>query len=177
MEDIKLILSQYLDNSLNKKYIITIGIRDQKLTLYENYKEIQNYKISSSKYGEGSEGGSNKTPLGAHYIKEFIGANTDIFTIFESRKPITDKAKVIKTWESTKEDIITTRILWLSGLENGKNKGANLDSYSRYIYIHGTNEEGMLGKKASHGCIRMGNSDIIDLCNREIANALVYISN
>jgi lipoprotein-anchoring transpeptidase ErfK/SrfK len=61
-------------------------------------------------------------------------------------------------------------------LEEGKNKGENIDTYQRYIYIHGTNEEGMLGKKSSHGCIRMGNSDIIDLCSKEICNIFVYIS-
>ena len=77
---------------------------------------------------------------------------------------------------SGNEDIISTRILWLSGLEDGINKGGNVDSYSRYIYIHGTNEEGMLGKKASHGCIRMSNNDIIDLCNSKINNSIVYIS-
>ena len=60
-------------------------------------------------------------------------------------------------------------------LEEGKNKGSNLDSYSRYIYIHGTNEEGMLGEKSSHGCIRMSNSDIIDLCDKNICNSFVYI--
>ena len=75
------------------------------------------------------------------------------------------------------DDIISSRILWLEGLEAGKNKGSNLDSFKRYIYIHGTHEEEKLGEKASHGCIRMGNNDIIDLCNRDIINTLVYISN
>ena len=90
--------------------------------------------------------------------------------------PTREITKVIKDQVTTEEDIISTRILWLSGLEEGKNKGLNIDSYSRFIYIHGTNEEGMLGKKASHGCVRMSNSDIINLCNRDICSALVYIS-
>ena len=62
-------------------------------------------------------------------------------------------------------------------MEEGKNKGFKVDTFQRYIYIHGTNDEGMLGNKASHGCIRMGNSDIINLCNKKIINTLVYISN
>ena len=176
MVDIKSIFSKYTDYSLNKDYIITISIKDQKLSLFKNYEEIQNYKISTSKYGEGSEKDSNKTPLGSHYIKEQIGSNADIFTIFKNRMPTREITKVIKDQVTTEEDIISTRILWLSGLEEGKNKGLNVDSYSRFIYIHGTNEEGMLGKKASHGCVRMSNSDIINLCNRDICSALVYIS-
>ena len=97
-------------------------------------------------------------------------------TIFRNRKPINKKTEIIKEHKSSDEDIISSRILWLEGLEEGKNKGENIDTYQRYIYIHGTNEEGMLGKKSSHGCIRMGNSDIIDLCSKEICNIFVYIS-
>jgi hypothetical protein len=115
--------------------------------------------------------------LGAHYIKEYIGKDEDLLTIFQNRLPINKKTKIIKDMRSTNEDIISSRILWLEGLEEGKNKGKNIDTYQRYIYIHGTNEEGLLGKKTSHGCIRMGNSDIIELCNKDICNTLVYISN
>ena len=70
--------------------------------------------------------------------------------------PITEKIDI-------KEDVITTRILWLDGLEIGKNKGGNVDSKSRYIYIHGTAEEGLIGEPASLGCIRMKNADVICL--------------
>ena len=126
MVDIKSIFSKYTDYSLNKDYIITISIKDQKLSLFKNYEEIQNYKISTSKYGEGSEKDSNKTPLGSHYIKEQIGSNADIFTIFKNRMPTREITKVIKDQVTTEEDIISTRILWLSGLEEGKNKGLNI---------------------------------------------------
>jgi len=67
---------------------------------------------------------------------------------------------------TSKTDDITSRILWLSGLEQGINKGGNVDSYQRYIYIHGTSEEGKLGIPASHGCIRMKNKDVIKLFNK-----------
>ena len=176
MKDIKSIFSQFSKKDLNQEYLIIINITNQILILYKNYNQIANYKISSSKYGEGNNKGSNKTPLGAHYIKEYIGENVDILTTFKNRKPTNIKTKIIKDHATSKEDIISTRILWLEGLEEGKNKGENIDSYLRYIYIHGTNEEGMLGKKASHGCIRMSNSDIIDLCSRKICNTFVYIS-
>ena len=97
-------------------------------------------------------------------------------TIFQNRVPTNNKAKIISEKKTSEEDIICSRILWLSGLEDGQNKGSGIDSLSRYIYIHGTNEEGLLGVKASHGCIRMSNSDIIDLCDKKISNALIYIS-
>ena len=63
------------------------------------------------------------------------------------------------------DDVVQSRILWLDGLEDGINKGEGVDSYSRYIYIHGTPEEWLLGEKASKGCIRMSNKDVIELFN------------
>tara|TARA_B100001996_G_scaffold379630_1_gene365691 strand:- start:707 stop:1261 length:555 start_codon:yes stop_codon:yes gene_type:complete len=183
MKDIKSIFSQFSNKDLNQEYLINIDITNQRLILYKNsiilpsyYNQIAEYKISSSKYGEGNKKDSNKTPLGAHYIKEYIGEGEDILTIFKNRKPTNIKTSIINDDVASNEDIISTRILWLEGLEEGKNKGVNIDSFLRYIYIHGTNEEGMLGKKSSHGCIRMSNSDIIDLCSRKICNTLVYIS-
>jgi lipoprotein-anchoring transpeptidase ErfK/SrfK len=65
----------------------------------------------------------------------------------------------------TEDDYVTSRIIWLDGEEDGLNKGGNVDSYKRYIYIHGTHEEGLIGTKASHGCIRMFNYDVIELFN------------
>jgi len=176
MKDIESIFTHYAGNNLNKKYSIAVSILSQKLTLYNKFKVDSVYTISSSKFGEGSKEGSYRTPLGAHYIKEYIGAGCDSLTIFENRVPTEHKTKIISVKKTSKEDIICSRILWLSGLEEGRNKGPSVDSLSRYIYIHGTNEEGLLGVKASHGCIRMSNSDIIDLCDKEISNALIYIS-
>ena len=176
MIDIKSIFSKYSNKQLNQKYIITVDIGNQNLCLLENFKIIEKYKISSSMYGEGNDEGSNKTPLGAHYIREFIGKDVDIYTIFKNRVSTNHIAKVLNKGEKSEEDIITTRILWLDGLEEGFNKGENFDTYKRYIYIHGTNEEDLIGQKASHGCIRMINSDIIKLCNKNLLNTFVYIS-
>lgn len=177
MKDINIIFSEYSHENLNKDYFIFINIFSQSLTLFQDFKEIAKYKVSTSRFGEGSEMGSNKTPLGAHFIKEYIGQDSEPLTIFEARIPTNKKTNIISDCIYSKEDIISSRILWLEGLEEGKNKGFKVDTFQRYIYIHGTNEEGMLGNKASHGCIRMGNSDIIDLCNKKIINTLVYISN
>ena len=72
-------------------------------------------------------------------------------------------AEIIHERNNNENDYVTSRILWLDGLEEGHNKGGNVDSFKRYIYIHGTHEEGLIGEKASHGCIRMFNNDVIEL--------------
>ena len=107
-----------------------------------------------------------KTPLGAHVISEKIGKGAKIGSVFKARKFTGEVVEPITERIDIKEDVITTRILWLDGLEKGRNKGGNVDSKSRYIYIHGTAEEGLIGEPASLGCIRMKNMDVIKLFNR-----------
>ena len=142
---------------------IEIDISLQRLYLLDNSTIISSYPISSSKYGEGSKQNSFKTPLGSHMIKEMIGDQVPKNTIFISRINTQREAKIIHDQENSDNDYVTTRIMWLDGMEDGKNKGKGVDSYNRYIYIHGTHEEGLIGQKASHGCIRMFNSDVIEL--------------
>ena len=142
---------------------MVIDISQQRLYLYQGKVLEASFPVSSSKYGEGSKENSFKTPLGEHIIKEMIGEGAKINTIFSSRINTTRPAKVINEAEDSKNDYVTSRIMWLDGLEDGQNKGGNVDSYKRYIYIHGTHEEGLIGSKASHGCIRMFNDDVIEL--------------
>ena len=157
-------------------YKIDIDISQQRLYLKQNDDLIKSYPISSSKFGEGSTENSNMTPLGLHVIKEKIGTNVPINTLFISRINTKRTVNIENSRNKTKDDHITSRILWLDGLEEGKNKGKGVDSYSRYIYIHGTHEEGLIGEKASHGCIRMLNNDVIDLYNYVNIGTKVYIS-
>jgi lipoprotein-anchoring transpeptidase ErfK/SrfK len=157
-------------------YKIDIDISQQRLYLKQNDNLIKSYPISSSKYGEGSIENSNMTPLGLHVIKEKIGTDVPINTLFISRINTKRTVNIENSRNKTKDDHITSRILWLDGLEEGKNKGKGVDSYSRYIYIHGTHEEGLIGEKASHGCIRMLNNDVIDLYNYVNIGTEVYIS-
>ena len=157
-------------------YKIDIDISQQRLYLKQNDDLIKSYPISSSKFGEGSTENSNMTPLGLHVIKEKIGTDVPINTLFISRINTKRTVNIENSRNKTKDDHITSRILWLDGLEEGKNKGKGVDSYSRYIYIHGTHEEGLIGEKASHGCIRMLNNDVIDLYNYVNIGTKVYIS-
>ena len=144
---------------------IEVDISEQRLYLIENSLIKASYPISTSKYGEGSIENSFKTPLGEHSIKEMIGEEAEINTIFTSRINTKRSATIIDQFEDTDNDYVTSRIMWLDGEEEGFNKGGNVDSYRRYIYIHGTHEEGLIGTKASHGCIRMFNYDVIELFN------------
>lgn len=144
---------------------IEVDISEQRLYLIENSLIKASYPISTSKYGEGSIENSFKTPLGKHSIKEMIGEEAEINTIFTSRINTKRSATIIDQFEDTDDDYVTSRIMWLDGEEDGLNKGGNVDSFRRYIYIHGTHEEGLIGTKASHGCIRMFNYDVIELFN------------
>jgi len=144
---------------------IEVDISEQRLYLIENNLIKASYPISTSKYGEGSIENSFKTPLGKHSIKEMIGEEAKINTIFTSRINTKRSATIIDQFEDTDNDYVTSRIMWLDGEEDGLNKGGNVDSFRRYIYIHGTHEEGLIGTKASHGCIRMFNYDVIELFN------------
>ena len=114
---------------------------------------LRRYPCSTSKFGLGFEPGSNKTPTGKFCIAEKHGDDAPPGMIFKSRVP-TGK------FGSDKDDAdhVQTRILWLDGLD-----ATNANTKARYIYIHGTNAESRLGTPASHGCVRMGNEDIIDL--------------
>ncbi len=126
--------------------------------------EIQNeYSISGAKKGAGNQSGSNQTPTGLHTVAEKFGEGVPLGGIMKSRKYIGEIAEIFIDETDVETDFVTTRILWLKGMEKGINSGGNVDSYHRYIYIHGTPEEGLLGKPASHGCIRMKNESVIHL--------------
>ena len=147
---------------------IVIDISEQQLYLYEGKQAIEDnliksYPVSSSKYGIGSQAGSNKTPLGQHRIQNKIGDGAPEGMIFKARQ---NTGIIADINGKDRSDFVTTRIMWLKGLEPGKNRGRRIDSYKRYIYIHGTAEEDKIGQPASHGCIRMYNNEVIDLFER-----------
>ena len=154
-----------------------VGVKRQELDLYLNGNHIISYPVSTSSHGAGTKSGSDMTPVGLHQIKGKFGFDVPIGGILKARKYTGNIAKIQTSPVETGEDAITTRILTLEGLENGINKGGELDSFGRHIYIHGTAEEGLIGKPASHGCVRMKNKDVIDLFNRVEKGMTVIILN
>lgn len=156
--------------------LIVISASEQKLFLIENSQVINSYKISTAEAGLGSRSGSNKTPLGVHKVSQKYGKNAPLGAIFKARQNTKRVAKILtKPGARSNADNVTTRILWLSGMESGINKGGNVDSHARYIYIHGTDEEGRLGNPASHGCIRMANTAVVELFQRVPVGTVVSI--
>jgi lipoprotein-anchoring transpeptidase ErfK/SrfK len=132
---------------------IDISIRDQNLRVSRGGKTLRSFPISSSRFGLGSEEGSLKTPLGKFRVGEKIGHDMPSGTIFQARVPLSPGDPPPET-----EDWVTTRILWLEGLEEH-----NANTRDRFIYIHGTKHEDKIGTPDSHGCIRMRNEDVIEL--------------
>jgi len=155
--------------------VINVSIVDQKLYLMEGNQQLKEYPVSTSVYGIGSKAGSNKTPLGKHKVIRKFGDGAPLGTIFRSRINTGQTAKIYTDDTDLEKDDVTTRILRLTGLEPGKNQGPGVDSFSRYIYIHGTPEEGLIGKPASHGCIRMKNADVVELYDLVDEGTLVTI--
>lgn len=164
-EEIKKFCSKnYGTEKLND--IIYVSVSEQKLYYYKDGSLVKTYPISTSKYGIGSKANSLQTPLGLHYIREKSGSGTPLGGILINGKYNGSIAAIEKDAKSIGSDDVTTRVLWLMGCEHGNNRGKGKDSYDRKIYIHGTPEEGLIGKPASHGCIRMKNSDVIELYNK-----------
>ncbi len=148
-------------------YRIDIDTRLQRLYLWEPYPDgdmlIREYPVSTAKNGLGELCGSYCTPRGRHRIAEKIGASQPLHAVFKARVPTGEIWSSELQANEPDRDWILTRILWLDGLEEGRNKGGQQDTHDRYIYIHGTNEEHLIGTPVSHGCIRMKNADVADL--------------
>jgi lipoprotein-anchoring transpeptidase ErfK/SrfK len=134
---------------------IQVSISRQELQLLEGGQLVAAYPVSTSKFGTGTEPGSNKTPLGLFRVGERHGGGAPWGTIFKSRQPV-------GSWQPGDDcsagDYVLTRILWLEGLDE-----SNANTKERFIYIHGTNQEELIGQPASMGCVRLRNDDVITL--------------
>jgi L,D-transpeptidase YbiS len=158
-----------------KKTYLTISISKQILQLFEDDNLVKEYSVSTAKNGAGEINGSEKTPRGWHIIRAKIGENCEPNTVFVQRRP-TGEIYNPKLKESfPNRDWILTRILWLSGLEPGKNRLGQVDTMRRYIYIHGTPDEVPMGIPGSRGCVRMRNSDLVELFDKMPVYAKVLI--
>src|SRR5437762_5811456 len=130
-----------------------VSVRDQRLILTRDGEELRSYPISTSRFGIGIQEGSMKTPLGRFPIAEKIGDDAAPGTIFKARVALGPDEPLPDT-----EDFVTTRILWLDGVDE-----ENANTRDRFIYIHGTKHEDKIGTPDSHGCIRMRDADVIEL--------------
>lgn len=154
---------------------IVIDLPTQILSLFENSRELFSCAVSTAANGPGEEKDSKKTPRGRHIIRAKIGKGMPINTVFKGRRP-TGEIYHLKMKEAYPDrDWILTRILWLSGLEVGKNRLGNVDTMQRYIYIHGAPEDVEMGKTGSHGCIRIHNATLLDLFDRVSVGCSVEI--
>ncbi|MFI4956688.1 MAG: L,D-transpeptidase family protein [Gammaproteobacteria bacterium] len=142
---------------------IYVNTREQQLFLFEKNALLAQYPVSTAKNGLGEIEGSEKTPRGWHCIEKKIGAGQPMNAVFKGRVPTGEIYSEALAAEHPTRDWILTRILWLAGLEEGKNKSGHVDSYSRYIYIHGSPDGGSFETPSSHGCVRMRNADLLEL--------------
>jgi len=150
---------------MNQDKHIEINISEQTLKLFESNKVIREYSVSTARNGPGELMDSECTPRGKHIINQKIGAGCEANTVFVSREPTGELYHPELRERFPDRDWILTRILWLSGCEAGKNKGGNVDSYDRYIYIHGGPDDVAMDVPSSRGCVRMRNDDIVELFN------------
>ncbi len=154
---------------------IDIALGEQSLRLLRGGVLVAEYPISTARAGTGEKMGSFCTPRGHHRIRAKIGAGMPLGTVFKGRRPtgeIYDSALAARFPE---RDWILSRILWLGGLEPGRNRYGEVDSQRRYIYIHGTPDTEPMGIPASIGCVRMRNDDVIELFDRVPAGTSVYL--
>ena len=166
---------KYSDHDLRE--VLYVAVVRQKLYHVQNGELHAEYDISTSSKGVGSEIGSSKTPTGLHKISSKIGADVPMGGVFKNRIFNGDVIDLGSSGSDLGEDLITTRIMHLQGLESGSNQGYGVDSYERCIYIHGTHQEHLIGQPASHGCIRMRNQEVIELFNNVQVGTYVVILN
>jgi lipoprotein-anchoring transpeptidase ErfK/SrfK len=156
-----------------RRIIVSVG--EQRLRLFEAGRLVQDYRVSTGFNGLGEEHGSGCTPRGLHRIRIKIGANCPKGAVFVGRRPTGEVYCPELAEAFPQRDWILSRILWLTGMEQGRNRGGWCDTLRRFIYIHGTPDSESMGVALSHGCIRMGNDDLIELFDRVRAGDPVLI--
>lgn len=141
---------------------VWVSVGEQVMRVVRGNTLLYQARCGTALAGVGSESNSMKTPLGWHKIVKKLGDGAVRGQVFRSRQATRE---VWQPGEQPAEDLVLTRVLLLDGLEPGLNKGGNVDSYARNIYIHGTNDEARLGTPSSHGCVRLSNDDVVEVFN------------
>ena len=143
---------------------IVVSIDQQKLWHFLG-QECETYVVSTARAGQGCVQDSHQTPDGLHQVCEKIGAAALPGMVFKGRQPT---GKLASEWATPEDNLITSRILWLDGLEPGRNQGVTadgkvVDTRRRFVYIHGTNQTAKLGQPNSHGCVLLSDTDVVRL--------------
>src|SRR5216117_1225107 len=159
-------VSAFAITPLDTSSQLVISVRDQKLMLVQNGAKVATYPVSTSMFGLGDSWGRMTTPIGYLAVEKKIGDNVPSGAVFHNRR-LTGE---ILQPNAPGRDPITTRIIWLRGLE-----ARNAHAFQRGIYIHGTPEEKKIGRPASYGCIRMKSKDVAELYNQVPLGAVVQI--
>lgn len=143
--------------------LLVVSVTDQCLAVVNGGGLLRVYRVSTGRAGVGNRQGSNATPLGWHRVAAWIGGTARPGQVFVARLPVARVLPPAEWSTGGPDDLVLTRILHLQGLEPGLNQGPGIDSHARCIYLHGTNQESLLGQPASHGCIRLSNRDVMEL--------------
>jgi lipoprotein-anchoring transpeptidase ErfK/SrfK len=154
---------------------ILIDLAAQRLELLEGERVLGRYSVSTARNGPGERQGSGCTPRGPHRVRIRIGDGCPERAVFVGRRPTGEIYDAELGRRHPERDWILTRILWLTGLEPGHNRGGRVDTLRRYIYIHGCPDTEPMGVPRSHGCIRMRNRDLIELFDFVTTRTLVEI--
>jgi len=155
--------------------LLTIDLSRQILCCRYQGKELETFSISSGTNGPGELENSGCTPRGWHEVADVIGLDNDINSVFVGREWTGETYSSSLASQYPNRDWILTRIIRLKGLEPGRNFGGGVDTFSRYIYIHGTPDEEEMGLPKSHGCIRMRNIDVIKLARWIKSGVKVFV--
>jgi hypothetical protein len=155
--------------------VLAVRIRAATLQFFRKESLVKSYGISTSKKPPSNIAHSLGTPTGLHQIDERIGAGQPAGMVFKSRIPTGRHFSEFTDDQAGSGNLITSRILWLRGLEPGVNAGGDVDTHNRYVYIHGTHREEEIGRPLSAGCVLMRNDDVIELYDQVRTGDLVWI--
>ncbi len=154
---------------------IRISLSEQRLWLHEGERAVLDVPVSAAAKGPGEVMDSECTPRGWHVVRAKIGAGAPVNTVFVGRRPTGEIYDPRLREREPGRDWILTRILWLSGLEPGRNRLGRVDTMRRYIYIHGAPDDVPMGRPGSHGCVRMRNHDVVRLFDEVPVGTRVHI--
>jgi hypothetical protein len=157
--------------------LLHVRIGAATLQLYRGEQLVRAYPVSTSRRPPSNVRDSLGTPRGWHVIAERIGAGQPAGMVFRARVPTGRHWSELPPGpDGQAPDLVTSRILWLRGLESGVNLGGDVDTYSRYVYIHGTNHGDRIGEPLSAGCVLLRDVEMIELFDEVRAGDLVWIT-